>query len=198
GVALSALPDNSAGNLDYGWLGSHLRPLEHAPGLATIELGARPYVPGIGRFLSVDPIEGGSANDYDYVNGDPVNNLDLTGLASEKALNGAEEEALGRKAAGESYDRKAYNSARQKQKYNEKVRGERNKQKRQSNFSATPTTRGAYLAQQESARAAGRSPNYGRAAGAAGFGGFLIGVWWGAKWLSPACGPAAPVCAIAL
>ncbi|MGH9149290.1 MAG: RHS repeat-associated core domain-containing protein, partial [Acidimicrobiales bacterium] len=79
GVALSALPDNSAGNLDYGWLGSHLRPLEHAPGLATIELGARPYVPGIGRFLSVDPVEGGSANDYDYVNSDPCNSVDLDG-----------------------------------------------------------------------------------------------------------------------
>ena len=34
---------------------------------------------GGSRFLEVDPIEGGSSNDYDYVNGDPINNLDLAG-----------------------------------------------------------------------------------------------------------------------
>jgi hypothetical protein len=31
------------------------------------------------RFLEVDPVEGGSANDYDYVEGDPVNKFDLDG-----------------------------------------------------------------------------------------------------------------------
>ena len=42
-------------------------------------MGARPYSPLLGRFLSVDPEEGGSANDYDYVAGDPINTLDLDG-----------------------------------------------------------------------------------------------------------------------
>jgi hypothetical protein len=43
-------------------------------------MGARSYVPQIGRFLSVDPVQGGSANAYDYANADPVNQLDISGL----------------------------------------------------------------------------------------------------------------------
>lgn len=35
--------------------------------------------PDLGRFLQVDPVDGGSANDYDYTNQDPVNGSDVTG-----------------------------------------------------------------------------------------------------------------------
>lgn len=82
GQALNGLVDNSVGNFDNAWLGSYQRPLEHEPGLFhTIEMGARPYNLATGRFLTIDPIEGGTANDYTYVN-DPINDLDLNGLCS--------------------------------------------------------------------------------------------------------------------
>ncbi len=44
-----------------------------------IEMGARPYDPIVGKFLSVDPVDGGSANNYDYAYQDPVNGQDLSG-----------------------------------------------------------------------------------------------------------------------
>lgn len=65
------------GSSRYGWLGGKQRRTELASGV--IQMGARSYVPAIGRFISVDAVLGGSANAYDYANADPVNGLDLAG-----------------------------------------------------------------------------------------------------------------------
>jgi RHS repeat-associated protein len=61
----------------YGWLGGKSRRSELPSGV--IQMGVRSYVPAMGRFISVDPVQGGSANAYDYANADPVNGLDLGG-----------------------------------------------------------------------------------------------------------------------
>ncbi len=67
-----------AGIADFSWQASN--------GIASETLstpfqvmGQRVYLPALGRFLQVDPIVGGSANPYDYVNQDPVNASDPTG-----------------------------------------------------------------------------------------------------------------------
>ncbi|WP_188317016.1 PA14 domain-containing protein [Solihabitans fulvus] len=75
-----------AGGMTFGWLGQHERPVEHLAGQQAIEMGARVYLPILGRFLQLDPVPGGSANDYDYVNADPVNGLDLAGTFSWKSV----------------------------------------------------------------------------------------------------------------
>jgi RHS repeat-associated protein len=61
----------------YSWLGAAQRPTELPTGI--IGMGARGYIPQLGRFEQTDPQSGGSANAYTYTNGDPVNNSDPSG-----------------------------------------------------------------------------------------------------------------------
>ena len=61
----------------YSWLGSSQRPVELESGV--VAMGARTYIPQLGRFLQQDPVSGGSANAYAYVFGDPVGEADLSG-----------------------------------------------------------------------------------------------------------------------
>lgn len=60
-----------------GQLGGKQRSSETVTG-ATL-MGVRLYDPTTGRFLSVDPVPGGSANAYEYCGGDPLNLYDLDG-----------------------------------------------------------------------------------------------------------------------
>ncbi len=75
-------PDTLTGELEPTYLGQHGKLQEQPVSPYTtgiIQMGARLYNPNWGRFLSIDPIEGGCANDYTYGHGDPINGSDLTG-----------------------------------------------------------------------------------------------------------------------
>ncbi|HEX5307884.1 MAG TPA: SMP-30/gluconolactonase/LRE family protein [Solirubrobacteraceae bacterium] len=102
----------------YSWQGGSALRTELPSGV--IAMGARSYVPQIGRFLQPDPIEGGSANAYAYTYGDPVNSSDPSGeftvatpswvsgffdeqaeIATEAAIQRAAEEQAAREEAEE-------------------------------------------------------------------------------------------------
>lgn len=102
----------------YSWQGANTLPTELPSGI--IAMGARSYVPQIGRFLQPDPVEGGSANAYAYTFGDPVGSHDPSGeftvempewvhefldeqaeVATEEAIERAAEEQAAREEAEE-------------------------------------------------------------------------------------------------
>ncbi|MFJ3308325.1 RHS repeat-associated core domain-containing protein [Streptomyces sp. NPDC086549] len=69
--------EGDTSSVRYGWLGGKQRSSETVTG-ATL-MGVRLYGRATGRFLSVDPVPGGSANAYECCGGDPLNRYDLDG-----------------------------------------------------------------------------------------------------------------------
>ncbi len=90
GVPTTSLPSK------YSWLGALELPTELPSGV--IDMGARSYVPQLGRFLQPDPVPTGSASAYSYTFGDPINASDPSGaytigLPSESLINGTQQHA---------------------------------------------------------------------------------------------------------
>ena len=169
-----------------GWLRGHQR--YHTGGvLGWFRMGVRLYDPDLGRFHQVDPIEGGCANDYTYVHGDPVNQYDLNGEGGpqDTRLSRAEAEARVRRSEGLPYDRAAAARGDRKVRAADKYAQERNTRKQRGQ----PQRRG-----DGGHRSEGLGPEaLGAAAAALG-----TALWRVGKAASPACGPLAPACAVVL
>ena len=79
-------------------------------------MGARSYIPQLGRFLQPDPAPGGSASAYAYTFGDPVNSSDPTGTLTygfaswlKEANNQEAQEVVAREVARETLEREEQN-----------------------------------------------------------------------------------------
>lgn len=71
--------NNGADGVVYGWKGQYGKMGETTYlQLAPIQMGSRVYIPSLGRFLQVDPVDGGVQNNYIYPV-DPINYDDITG-----------------------------------------------------------------------------------------------------------------------
>jgi RHS repeat-associated protein len=83
GLQLEATP---ADTTTERWTGQWDKKLDTTTQL--VEMGVRPYDPALGRFLAVDPVEGGSLNKYDYAGQEPISGYDLDGRLADLPVRG--------------------------------------------------------------------------------------------------------------
>ncbi len=83
-LAIGTAAANASGVVDEtsGWHQGAQKLVEATEDTLIVEMGARLYVPTLGRFLQVDPAEGGVDNDYVWPT-DPIGKNDLSGSAEE-------------------------------------------------------------------------------------------------------------------
>jgi RHS repeat-associated protein len=81
----TSTPWNTLDRGSFGYVGQHQKLTESALTIQPIQMGARLYIPALGRFLQVDPVQGGTDNNYAYPT-DPVNDFDLDGNWSWKGI----------------------------------------------------------------------------------------------------------------
>ena len=81
GTALSVPVPTVAGQTQATWQAAAGNETENLK-TGYVMMGARVYIPALGRFAQLDPKIGGSANGYDYANQDPVNLGDPTGRSA--------------------------------------------------------------------------------------------------------------------
>lgn len=174
----------------YGYTGQWQKDREEDSGM--IRMGARFLDPLLGRFASWDPVDGGDFNAYSYAGQNPINNFDLAGTKyveydpqpspKPKKNPPAPAMAKGGKQRGRHSQYENMGEDELREKYNDPNTSKAERQK----IKETQKNKG-YRNKKK------RGKGF--------WGGLVAGLgfaWVWAKWLSPACGPAAPACALIL